>query len=51
MTLHDLLMAWRDILHCKDVFSVSSVQLEYVAPTAVDNDELSFTSSLKLTPV
>lgn len=43
----DLLMAQRDIAHCKDTFSVSTVALENVTPTAVDNTELSFTSSLK----
>ena len=47
MILDDLLMVQRDIAHCKDTFSVSTVALENVTRTAVDNTELSFTSSLK----
>lgn len=31
--------------HCKDVFGVSSVALEYLTPTAVDNTQFSFTDS------
>lgn len=41
MTLHDLLMVCRDVLHCKGMFSVSGVKLEHVAPTAADNIWLS----------
>lgn len=51
MILEELLMEQRDMAHCKDVFCVSCVKLEYVAPTAVDITELSFTSSLVFTPV
>lgn len=41
-------MEQRDMAHCKDVFCVSCVKLEYVAPTAVDITELSFTSSFSV---
>ena len=48
MILDDLLMLQRDLAHFKDVFSDSRVILKYVAPTAVDMTELSFTSSITL---